>query len=292
MGSWEMVIPGSAMPSRADDWETAHPSARCCPWRSRRFLSTLLELAGSILHSPARLDGVRALVVDDDHDTREMLVELLALDSAVVFGAGSGAEGFQVFERERPDIVVSDLWMPGGDGYEMIRRIRALAPDDGGLTPAVAVSAAEAVRSALAAGFHAFAAKPFDIETLVEIIADFTEADRPAQPTPPWTIANPRPGRVVVTFGGQVGAGDMRAMLAGLLRHVEHRRCDLVVDLRGLTAFSPSVASVVERGVWDKRRRICSARIVGGPALARWVLASACNVLGIPSTIAEYESPE
>jgi hypothetical protein len=112
------------------------------------------------------------------------------------------------------------------------------------------------------------------------------------QPSAPWTIANQGPGMVVVTFAGQVGAGDMRAMVAGLLRHVECRRCDLVVDLRGLTGFSPSVASVVERGVWDKRRHICSARIVGGPTLARWILASACNVLGIPSTIAEHESLE
>ena len=230
---------------------------------------------------------MRALVVDDDPDTREMLSEFLALDSAVVFRAGSGAEAFEIFERERPDIVVSDLWMPGGDGYEMIRRIRALAPEEGGLTPAVAISAAEAVRPALVAGFHAFAAKPFDVEMLVDIIADFTKAEQPAQPIPPWTITTG--GVVSIAFVGQVRAADMRAMVAVLLPHLQRGGCDLVFDLRCLTGFAPSVASVAERGVWESRRQIRSVRFVGGPVLARLVFVSAFTVLGVPSTLAEHE---
>ncbi len=231
------------------------------------------------------------LLVEDDHDTREMLAEFLALDGAVVFGAKSGAEGFDVFERERPDIVVSDLWMPGGDGYGMIRRIRALPAEEGGLTPAVAVSAAEAVRPALAAGFHAFAAKPFDIETLVDIIADFATVDERSPPPCPWTVATPQAGTAVIEFKGHVRAADMREMVAALLPHLQRGKCDLVVDLRRLMGCAPSVASVGERAVWDLRRQIRSVRIVGGPVLARLTAASACVVLGAPCTIVEHESP-
>jgi len=246
-------------------------------------------VTASILNRPARLSDVRTLLVEDDHDTREMLEEFLALDGAVVFGAKSGAEGFEVFERERPDIVVSDLWMPGGDGYGMIRRIRSLPPEKGGLTPAVAVSAAEAVRPAIAAGFHAFAAKPFDIETLVEIVVDFTKAEEFVQSPPPWTITTLRPGVVAVAFTGHVRAADMRQLVAAMLPHLRST-LDLVVDLRRLTGCAPSVASVGERSLWERRRQIRGVRIVGGPALARLVAASACGVLGVPSTMTEQET--
>jgi CheY-like chemotaxis protein len=144
--------------------------------------SKLVAMTAPAWHHPERLREVRVLVVEDDQDTREIVAEFLALSGAVVFQAPTGVEGFDAFERERPDVVVSDLWMPGGDGYEMIRRIRALPPDRGGLTPAIAISAAEAVRPALTAGFHAFAAKPFDIEMLVGIIADFASPDDQVQP--------------------------------------------------------------------------------------------------------------
>ena len=246
----------------------------------------------SVFRGPARLSDVRALIVEDDHDTREMLQEFLALDGAVVFGAKSGAEGFEVFQRERPDVVVSDLWMPGGDGYGMIRRIRALPAEQGGLTPAIAVSAAEAVRPALVAGFHAFSAKPFDIETLIDIIADFTKThETTGERVKPWNVVSPRAGLVVVDLLGQVRAADMRELVAAFLPLVQQCRSDVVVDLRQLIGCAPSVASVAERGVWELRKQIRGVRIIGGPVLARLVTASACAVLGVPSTIAEPESP-
>jgi CheY-like chemotaxis protein len=246
----------------------------------------LALVTASILRRPGRLSAVRALVVEDDQDTREMLVEFLALDGAIVLSAVSGVEGFDVFERERPDVVVSDLWMPGGDGFEMIRRIRAQPLERGKLTPAVAVSAAEAVRPALSAGFHAFAAKPFDIETLVDIIADFTAPDEDVQNPAAWTVATPQPGKMVVAFVGHVRAADMRAMVTALVAHLQGGRCDVVLDLRCLTGCSPSVASVGERGAWAARRQIRGVRIVGGSVLARLVAVSACAVLGVPISIA------
>jgi CheY-like chemotaxis protein len=239
----------------------------------------------SIWHPPVRLPDVRVLVVEDDQDTREMVAEFLGLANAVVFQGKTGVEGFEVFERERPDVVVSDLWMPGGDGYDMIRRIRALPPDSGGLTPAIAISAAEAVRPAIMAGFHAFAAKPFDIEALVDIIADFARPDDQAQPVAPWTITSARPGIVVVTFTGHVLAADMRALVDALVPHLQSSVCDVVADIRRLAGFAPSMASVGQRAVWKHRKRIRSIRIVGGAPFAQWVAASACTTLGVPTTI-------
>ncbi|HZU84338.1 MAG TPA: response regulator [Polyangiaceae bacterium] len=232
--------------------------------------------------SRARLSGARVLVVEDDGDTLEMLSEVLSLWGATVFEAASAADGMARFERERPDLVVSDLWMAGGDGYELIRGIRALPPERGGLTPAVAMSASENQRRALAAGFHAFLAKPFDVDRLVEVVADFLRPDEGAQAVAPWTIAVTRPGVLALTFAGRVGGADMRAMLDALLPHLERDVSELVVDLRKLAGFSPSVASIGQRAVWERRRRIRRLRIIGGSPLARLVVTSACQVLGIP----------
>jgi CheY-like chemotaxis protein len=216
-----------------------------------------------------------------------MIAEFLRLNGAIVFEAGKGSDGFALFERERPDIVLSDLWMPGGDGYEMMRRIRALSPEKGGLTPAVAMSAAENVRPALMAGFHTFASKPFDIETLYGVIADFVQSDDPAQAAAPWTIAAPRSDVLVVTYLGHVRGADMRALVAALLPHLEVGICEIVVDLRRLTGFAPSAGSVSERGLWQHRRRIRNVRIVGGSFLARLVATTACTVLGVPHVTAD-----
>jgi CheY-like chemotaxis protein len=116
---------------------------------------------------------VRTLVVDDDRDLRDGLVECLRMEGAEVFGAATGNEGFDTFVRERPNVIVSDLWMPDGTGYQLIARIRRLPPAQGGLTPAIAISAAANEQSALLAGYQGFLAKPFDLSRLVNQIAGF-----------------------------------------------------------------------------------------------------------------------
>ncbi len=116
------------------------------------------------------LTGLHVLVVDDEFDTRELLAEVLSQQGARVTLAASAREAAEAVAA-RPDVLISDIGMPGGDGYELIRRLRAA--DD--RTPAVAVTAyarGEDARKALAAGFQRHAAKPIEPGALVAIVAD------------------------------------------------------------------------------------------------------------------------
>jgi CheY-like chemotaxis protein len=116
--------------------------------------------------------------VDDEPDARDLLVAVLEQEGARVTAVGSAAAALEALSREpRPDILLSDIAMPHEDGYMLIRRIRALPPDDGGLIPAVAVTAyarAEDRRVALTAGFQAHLTKPvrpIELTTIVGSLA-------------------------------------------------------------------------------------------------------------------------
>src|ERR671937_799032 len=84
----------------------------------------------------ARLDGVRVLVVDDDREALDLAAAVLTGAGAVVRGATSAGEGHAALTTWRPDVLVSDIAMPGEDGYTLIRRVRALDAAEGGRTPA------------------------------------------------------------------------------------------------------------------------------------------------------------
>ena len=125
------------------------------------------------LEYPDELRGLKVLVVDDEPEARELLVTLLAQGGAVARQASSALEALDMI-AERPDIVVSDIGMPGVDGYELIRRIRALPTDDGGRIPAAALTAyarAEDRRQALKAGFQMFVPKPVEPAEFLEVVA-------------------------------------------------------------------------------------------------------------------------
>jgi len=121
----------------------------------------------------AALRGLKVLVVDDEADARELLGMILEQAGAEVALAGSAHEAIEVFGRFRPDVLVSDIGMPGDDGYSLIRRIRALE-DGGRAVPAVALTAfarAEDRSQALGSGFQAHLAKPIEPGELTEVIA-------------------------------------------------------------------------------------------------------------------------
>jgi CheY-like chemotaxis protein len=124
--------------------------------------------------TPAKLDGVRVLIVDDMKDTRNAFREILQSLGADVRTAASAREGFDVFGEYKPDVLLCDLAMPEEDGYSLIRKIRTLRPDQGGKTPAAALTAladTETTRRTLDAQFDRHIPKPVDVVTLSNVIA-------------------------------------------------------------------------------------------------------------------------
>ncbi len=120
------------------------------------------------------LAGLRILVVDDDPTAVDLNREILSQAGAEVRGCTSGTDALQILQQWRPAVLVSDIEMPGLDGYTLLRQIRALDPDQGGKTPAVALSAydrpEDRVRS-LRAGFNFHVSKPVEPDELIAIIA-------------------------------------------------------------------------------------------------------------------------
>lgn len=120
------------------------------------------------------LDGVHVLVVEDEAGTRELVTTVLAECGAEVTPAASADQALDAMRRSCPEVLVCDLAMPGVDGIELIRRIRALPPDRGGKTPAAALTGLALRRDAeraLAAGFEAHVVKPFEPAYLARVVA-------------------------------------------------------------------------------------------------------------------------
>jgi signal transduction histidine kinase/CheY-like chemotaxis protein len=127
--------------------------------------------------APSPITGKRVLVVDDDDDARELLAITLESAGAIALLASSVRDALKLFEQEHPDLVLADLAMPGEDGFDLIRILRARPGEQGGRVPAIAVTAyaSGAERdNALRAGFDAHVAKPYDSATLLTAIAKLT----------------------------------------------------------------------------------------------------------------------
>jgi PAS domain S-box-containing protein len=119
------------------------------------------------------LVGMRVLAVDDDEDTLEMLSLFLRRAGAEITVASSAAAALEALERFRPDVLVADIGMPEVDGYELLRRVRSLGAERGGLTPAIALTAyaGEADRArALRSGFQAHLPKPIEPDALINAV--------------------------------------------------------------------------------------------------------------------------
>jgi len=120
------------------------------------------------------LTGIRVLVVDDDPDARDLVTAVLGQSGADVVTASSTVEALDALARARPHVLVSDLSMPGDDGYALLQRVRALGLDHDGRVPAVALTAsarAEDRARALAAGYAVHVSKPVEPAELVEVVA-------------------------------------------------------------------------------------------------------------------------
>ena len=119
------------------------------------------------------LIGLRALVVDDDRVALTMLSAMLRAAGADVDGVASGTEALERLGKARYDFLLCDLYMPEVDGFEVVRRLRQLAPTPAGEMPAVAITAHpsfENRRDAQRAGFTDLVSKPVEPAALVDLI--------------------------------------------------------------------------------------------------------------------------
>ena len=115
----------------------------------------------------------RILLIEDNHDGREMLANLLRLWGHEVEETSDGARGLDMILRQRPDVALVDIGLPGLDGYELARRVRAAA--GGGAVRLIAVTGygqPEDRRRATEAGFNGHLVKPVDLDRLARILAD------------------------------------------------------------------------------------------------------------------------
>jgi PAS domain S-box-containing protein len=125
------------------------------------------------------LAGVRVLAVDDEADARELLTVVLGQCGAEVRTAGSTPEAIDLLKEWRPDVLVSDIGMPGQDGYELIREVRALNTNQGGSIPAIALTAyarSEDRLKALRSGFQTHIAKPVEPAELAAVVASLVRS--------------------------------------------------------------------------------------------------------------------
>ncbi|HEY9380712.1 MAG TPA: ATP-binding protein, partial [Burkholderiales bacterium] len=139
---------------------------------------TLENAIAAIDQNAPTLHGLKVLVVDDEADARALLHRILSEYGAKVLTASNAGDALECLLRERPTIIVSDIGMPHTDGYALIGQIRALPPEFGGRTPAIALTAfarPEDRRRALVAGFQLHLAKPVDPEALVLACARMAE---------------------------------------------------------------------------------------------------------------------
>jgi CheY-like chemotaxis protein len=131
------------------------------------------------------LDGVRVLFVDDALNVRQVVSDILTHAGATVIVTDSAEEAFAALQRERPDVLLSDLAMPGKGGYWLIGQVRALPPERGGVTPAAALTAftgPEHRASVLRAGFQLHVEKPIGLDALIGAVAKLAPKERAVAP--------------------------------------------------------------------------------------------------------------
>jgi PAS domain S-box-containing protein len=133
-----------------------------------------------------RLDDVRVLLVDDDADARDVMQRLLGLYGARVSTAASAREALEAIGTFLPDVLISDIGMPGEDGYDLIGKVRSLPPERGGRLPALALTAfarPEDGARAIEAGYQVHMAKPVRPAELLRAVKNVIANCPPCQLT-------------------------------------------------------------------------------------------------------------
>ena len=133
-----------------------------------------VSISGMPQECPPALEGARVLVVDDEKDSRALAKRILEECDAIVETASSAEEGLAAIAQHVPDVLISDIGMPGTDGYQFIRSVRALGTGNGGALPAIALTAfarSEDRRRAMLAGFDMHISKPVEAAELIAVVA-------------------------------------------------------------------------------------------------------------------------
>jgi CheY-like chemotaxis protein len=134
-------------------------------------------VSGIPAECPPGLEGARIMIVDDERDSRALVKRILEECNAIVTVASSAEEGLATLERDSPDLLISDIGMPGTDGYQFIRKVRALGEERGGKLPAIALTAfarSEDRQRAMLAGFDMHISKPVQPAELIAVVARMT----------------------------------------------------------------------------------------------------------------------
>jgi signal transduction histidine kinase/ActR/RegA family two-component response regulator len=141
--------------------------------RAENLQHIMVSPEDALLHS-ADLKGIRVMVVDDDADAIGLVKRIMEECGAVVTTCASGKECMECLPRGRPDVVIMDIGMPEMDGYMLIAKLRGLGREQGGQTPAIALTAfarSEDRRQAMLAGFDVHIAKPVEPGELVAVVS-------------------------------------------------------------------------------------------------------------------------
>ena len=133
---------------------------------------TVEHTPGPSLMSRNRVSDFTIVVVEDNDDTRRAVAIFLGRLGANVVVASNAIEGVEAVKTSRPNLVLCDIKMPGRDGFEVLRKIRALGPVAGGSVPVIAMSAlvTHAGTRMVDSGFNACLPKPFTPDRLLETI--------------------------------------------------------------------------------------------------------------------------
>lgn len=145
------------------------------PVRVSRNDSALAGEATEGLSFPSELAGLKVLVLDDEQDARDLVQAVLTTAGAKVTLASNVRDALAAVREHKPDVIVSDIGMPGEDGYAFMRTLRSMSREEGSRTPALALTAfarAEDRRKALAAGYQNHAAKPIEPQELLLVVAN------------------------------------------------------------------------------------------------------------------------
>jgi signal transduction histidine kinase/CheY-like chemotaxis protein len=129
------------------------------------------------LENPPSLAGVRVLLVDNDADARELINMMLAEGGAEVRTAASAPEALAACDELRPDVLISNIGMPGEDGYTLMEKLRARESERGGHIPAIALTAYGRLEDrlrALSVGYDRHVPKPVEPTDLLAIVASLT----------------------------------------------------------------------------------------------------------------------